>query len=324
MTVAPTATASLVEQALSRTAVTLVFQGSDNRFRWAVNLPRPWQEEDVVGRKEVEIFAPGELADLRRAKLQALKTGNYQRLEVSLATDGALRWFEVFIDPQYDPGGEYIGVLYTGIDITDQKRREVTLKNLLREVSHRSKNLLAIMLGIASQTARSSTSIDEFLRRFTGRVQSISRSQDIITEGDWIGATLHHLCGEQVNPYLRDNASQFSISGENILLTPHAAMYVGLALHELATNAANFGALSGPEGHVVLSVDVERTEHGPNSARLIWLETGVARSDQPRIPSFGQKTLEKIVPMAVEGQGILGFTEDGVRYELSIDRSQFS
>lgn len=316
--------ADLIGQALSRTSVTLIFQGSDNIIKWTVNLPHPWSQDEVIGQREVDMFANGDLSHLRAAKKQAIETKSYQRLESSVQEHRTNRWFEIFVDPQFSVSGEYLGVLYTAIDITDQKRREATLQNLLREVSHRSKNLLAIMLGIASQTARSSSSIESFLARFTGRVQSISRSQDIVTEGNWAGATLHHLCGEQITPYLREGQEQFQLTGENILLTPSAAMYVGLALHELVTNATNFGALSGPDGHVDLTVDVERSVKGVSRALLVWKESGVGEKSHPNIPSFGQKTLEQVVPMAVEGKGKLGFTDDGIHYELSINSSQFS
>ena len=119
------------------------------------------------------------------------------------------------------------------------------LKSLLRELSHRSKNLLAIIQGIATQTARYTLSLDSFLVKFRGRLQSLSHSQDLITDSSWRGAYLFELAEKQFAPYWPDSGVPMPIYGINAHLSPNAAVHLGLALHELIVNSAtprrNFG-----------------------------------------------------------------------------------
>src|SRR5690606_27096184 len=145
--------------------------------------------------------------------------------------DGEVRWFDIWIDADIGAQGEIEGVFSTMIEITAQKRREVQLRNLLREVSHRSKNLLAIILSLATQTARHSTSITGFITDFSGRLQAIARAQDLVTDRDWQGASLNELIVKEVALFRGDRPLDLQISGADPVISPTAALYVGLAIH---------------------------------------------------------------------------------------------
>src|SRR5690606_11393048 len=158
------------------------------------------------------------------------------------------RWFDVWLDIDPADDGGVCGVITTAVEITDQKRREQTLRTQLREVSHRSKNLQAIIHGIPTQTGRHSLDIDAFLKRFQGRLQSMAASQDLVTSSNWRGANLHELLFGQVGRYTSSPHGSVQFEGERPWLNPNAALHIGLALHELAVNSVSFGALSRPGG----------------------------------------------------------------------------
>ena len=150
----------------------------------------------------------------------AVRTGD--RFELTM-TSGSRRWFDVRVDADRDETGQIIGIIGTSFDITEQKRREETLKTLLRELSHRSKNLLAIIQSLASQTARHSLTVPEFLVRFRGRIQSLSSSQDIVTDADWRGADLVKLIMMQVERYAPDGMQQIDFNAGRLSLADRLA-----------------------------------------------------------------------------------------------------
>ena len=187
-----------------------------------------------------------------------MRSSRPARFELAIGGDGGLRWFDVRVHVDRGEDGAACGVLGTSVEISEQKRREETLKTLLRELSHRSKNLLAIIQSLASQTARNSITVPEFLVRFRGRIQSLAYSQDIVTDADWRGADLKSLVRLQVERYAPDGMAQLETELTDVYLTPTASLHVGLALHELAVNAALYGSLSVPGGSVAIRSTIDR------------------------------------------------------------------
>ena len=192
-------------------------------------------------------------------------------------------------------------MITTAIDVTDRKRREQTLRALLREVSHRSKNLLAIIQSIATQTGRYSDSIDSFLSRFRGRLQSLSSSQDLVTSSNWRGADLRELVTGQVGRYVADPVRHIRIEGANPYLNPNAALHIGLALHELAVNSVSYGALSKPDGFVTIRAEID---DGP-ALNLTWREAISQRKATAAEKRFGSVALERVVPASLNGSATL-------------------
>lgn len=210
------------------------------------------------------------------AKRVALDTGEAQNVEIAINDGDKLRWIEFHIDCDRDDNGNILGLVTTAIEISELKRREQVLKTLLREVSHRSKNLLAIVQSIASQTARFTDSIDDFLLKFRGRIQSLSYSQDLVTDSNWRGALFRDLVHSQVEKYIDVSDERLSIDGDNPYLFPGAALHVGLALHELVVNATSFGGLSIPYGRVKISAKVIHVASGDDRLEFRWEETNPA------------------------------------------------
>lgn len=304
--------------AVTNTEIVLFSQRADLIYDWVFNTAGAWFDGSAVGRTDRDILGETDAMRITAIKREVLQTGAAARFELPVPAGASLRWFDVRI-ARDGPAGGLVGSLR---EITDQKRREDTLKTLLRELSHRSKNLLAIIQSLASQTARHSMTVPEFLVRFRGRIQSLSSSQDIVTDTDWRGADLASLVRMQVERYAPDGMGQVSFAGPDVYLSPTASLHVGLALHELAVNAASYGSLSVPGGRVAISSQMIRDD-GERCLLLEWQETGgpFVRTDHD--PRFGTSTLERIVPNSVGGEAKLSYRRDGVHYRLTVPDAQF-
>lgn len=313
--------ASKALKALANTEMTLFAQSRDLTYLWVFNATNSWLDESVVGRSDHDILDAGAASKSVLVKNEVLRSQRPARFELSSTSGSVTRWFDIRVDVD-KVDDVVVGIVGTSLEITEQKRREETLKILLRELSHRSKNLLAIIQSLASQTARHSVTVPEFLVRFRGRIQSLASSQDIVTDADWRGADLVSLIVMQVERYAPDGMGQISFEGVDVYLSPTASLHVGLALHELAVNAASYGSLSIPGGRVAISSEfVDRD--GERNLRLMWRETGGPRVRSDNDTRFGTSTLERIVPNSVGGQAELDYRVDGLHYTLLIPESQF-
>ncbi|MBT1157506.1 sensor histidine kinase [Aminobacter anthyllidis] len=305
--------------------IAVLYQDHTLHTVWSHNLQPPWAGalEEQTGEGG---FLPEQQADrLVAAKKNVLATGNSDGLEVSIADNSAgMRWFDVCIDADRSPGGQVQGVVVTVIETTEQKRREQTLKALLREVSHRSKNLLAIIQSIASQTGHYSGSIDIFLERFRGRLQSLASSQDLVTSSNWRGAGFRELVVGQVKRYSNDTEHAVRILGEDPYLNPNAALHIGLAVHELAVNSVSYGALSRVDGHVEVTASKIKGPDGEEQIALHWSEIIDPVADASmRKKRFGSVALERVVPAALNGNAELEIGVDKLQYRLVMPQANF-
>lgn len=179
---APESAVSLL-RALRNTAVSVLYQSPDLSVRWARNVPPSWSTGSLIGQTDQDFLPHHEAKAVVDSKLTVLAGAGPQRLEIHVPSTPGHRdkWFNLWIDADKGRAGDIRGLITTAVEITDQKQREQTLRVLLREVSHRSRNLLAIIQSIATQTGRHAPTVDAFLTRFRGRVQSLAASQDLVT-----------------------------------------------------------------------------------------------------------------------------------------------
>lgn len=311
-------------RALRNTDISVLYQDRNLRYVWGESVEAPlWSAGDVIGATDFDIMPTSEAERMRAAKEAVLISGEPCRMEIHLPQPDGARWFDVWIDADVNEAGETQGIITTAVEITEQKRREQTLRALLREVSHRSKNLLAIIQSIAMQTSRYSFSIDQFLVRFRGRIQSLVSSQDLVTSSNWRGANLHQLVESQVAPYCADAWRNVRVTGANPYLNPNAALHIGLALHELAVNSVSYGALSRPDGHINLSVDIIRDEDKNDCLLLNWSEDIHGTESHHHERRFGSIALERVVPASLNGKAQLRIGPDRLEYRLTIPEGNF-
>lgn len=314
--------------ALQNTGVSVLWQDSDLRIVQARNVPAVWRRGDLTGLTDIELF-PEEVAQrVAEAKLAVLRGEAPARLEISLDEADGARWFEIWIDAERHEDDEIVGIVTTAVETTDQKRREQTLRTLLREVSHRSKNLLAIIQSIATQTGRYSVSIDGFLTRFRGRIQSLASSQDLVTSSNWRGAHLQELIVGQAARYCPSPQTAIRFEGVRLWLNPNAALHVGLALHELTVNSVSFGALSKAGGYVSVAAALGPEGSG-DALSLTWSEilseanNGAQHDEEMREKRFGSVALERVVPAALNGSATLDFSNGRLVYSLAVPGGNF-
>jgi two-component sensor histidine kinase len=196
----------------------------------------------------------------------------------------------------------------------DRNEREAHVRLIMRELSHRSKNLLAIVLAIARQTARHTASFDDFEARFNSRIQALADAHDLLVEQQWGGAFLHDLVNAQLSAF---GLEKVVCRGDRVMLRTEAVQNVALALHELATNASKYGSLSVPGGKVAIDWGTEQGEDGKRVLRLTWRESGGPRVVAPAQKGFGCFVLERVTVNAL-GEGRLEFDPAGLMWTCVI------
>ncbi len=313
--------------AVHHAGVSVFEQDADLCVRWALNMPDGWPDE-LTGKRDADFLPAHEASKLIQLKQRSLK-GESLRCEIKIETNLGTHWFDVWVDPSRDDAGEIAGVVTTMVETTEQKRREQALRLLLREVSHRSKNLLAIIQSIATQTGRFSDTISVFLDRFRGRLHSLAASQDLVTSSNWRGADLRELITSQVGRYALNAPSRVRFIGSDRHLNPNAALHIGLALHELAANSLSFGALSQSSSQVSIECRPEEDAAGHLQLRLIWTEplaeeTLGSEDDYPIEKRFGSLALERVVPASLKGKAELRIAGRELRYSLLVPAASIS
>lgn len=309
-------------RALSNTGISVLYQDPELRVVWSQNVPAAWSSGDLIGKTDRDFLPRDEAERVIAAKKAVFSSGKPDNLELKVEVGGTPFWYEVWVDAdRWD--NAIVGVITTAVDISEQKRREQTLRTLLREVSHRSKNLLAIIQSIATQTGRHAATVDSFLTRFRGRIQSLAASQDLVTSSNWRGADLRELIAGQVARYAGDPSRAVLVSGPNPYLTPNAALHIGLALHELAVNSVSYGALAKAEGRVVIAAEIVPGPNGGRELELVWTEAIDVVPQPAGEKRFGTAALERVVPMSLNGRAELQIAGGALVYRLYVPETNF-
>jgi PAS domain S-box-containing protein len=201
------------------------------------------------------------------------------------------------------------------MDISDRKKAEEHIQMLMREISHRSKNLLAVVQAIAGQTVRTAGTLEEFGSKFSQRVLGLAASHDLLVHENWRGASLGELAQQQLSPFMELKDARLTVHGPAAMLTSEAAQAVGLALHELATNALKYGAWSVPSGKVAVSW---LFGEGSSDLTLNWVEAGGPRVIAPDRTGFGHLVIVSMVEQALKGEVKLNFEPSGLTWTLRI------
>ena len=205
-------------------------------------------------------------------------------------------------------------------ELIRRELREDHIMALMRELAHRSSNLLAVVQAIARQTTTLSTSIEDYAERLSARVQALAHTHDLIADEDWHGVTMADLASRQLDP-LVGATDRLAVDGPRVVLTPVAAQNIGLALHELTTNAIKYGALSVTDGRV--SFNWTLVEGEAPLLRIHWREENGPAVAPPARHGFGCTVLEHITPMAMGGTANLSFDPAGLCYRLAIPANSY-
>ena len=223
--------------------------------------------------------------------------------------NGSLIVVSLTVSPVKDANGKIVGASKIARDITEQKKNQELIVTLAREAEHRSKNLLANAM--ATVNLSQSSSPEGLKEVIAGRIQALANVCSLFAESRWIGAEVSAIVTQELAPY--SDGKRTFIDGPQTLLAPDAAQAVAVALHELATNAAKYGALSSPDGHVRL----EWSHAAAGSLRLRWMETGGPVAQEPTRTGFGTRIVEQMI-VQQKGKVRFDWREEGLVCEITL------
>jgi PAS domain S-box-containing protein len=224
--------------------------------------------------------------------------------------DGSTIWVQNSVSLTHDDAGRPLHLVKLVQNITERKTAEKRQRLLVDELNHRVKNTLATVQSFAVQTLRSAPSIAEGRKAFEARLIALSKTHDVLTRQHWEGADVREVIDQAIAAYRgQSGAGRFRIDGPELILQPKAALALSLALHELATNAAKYGALSNHTG----GIDIEwKVTPQPKRFRLRWAETGGPKVEPPGRRGFGSRLVERGLSQDLAGDVRLDFATDGV------------
>jgi PAS domain S-box-containing protein len=210
-----------------------------------------------------------------------------------------------------------VPIRYSGvdIDITERKRQAEQVQIVLRELQHRTNNMLAVIQAMAGQTSRKTATVSEFVETFCDRLRSLSDSNRLLVEENWHGCRLDELIRRQLMPFVDEQPERLEMRGPPLMLKPEAVHTIGLAFHELATNATKYGALSVYSGRISLSWEIESDGDGQKCV-LEWREAGGPRVNPPDRDGFGRYVIERMVGQSLGGRVSIEFPPEGIRWRL--------
>ena len=229
--------------------------------------------------------------------------------------DGEVRWCLGTAAPTLDASGRIIRLSGVTVDITERKESEMRQVLLAREVDHRAKNALAIVQSIVRLTR--ADSVAHYVSAVEGRIQALSRAHTVLSHSRWQGADLAGLVEEELAPYRGDIGERIETTGPAVSLQPASAQTLTLALHELATNAVKYGALSSIAGRLRLSWEMT-----PVALVLHWEESGGPRARKPAQIGFGTRIIVASVEGQLGGEAAFTWHERGLHCVLTIPRGE--
>lgn len=275
--------------------------------------------EDSMGFGWLDAIHPEDRDATLAAWNDAAEIGEYYvEHRVRRATTGEYRWHQTRARPiQMGTDDRDVDWVGTMTDVHDLRELQGRQQILMAELQHRTRNLLAVTQAIAARTLRASASLDAFSTEFAGRLRALSRVQGLLARTDQGAIGLRELVWGEMEMH-GDIEGRVTITGPTVTLTPTTAQTIGLALHELATNALKHGALAHDEGRLGIGWDVAATRPG-HALVLDWCESGVALPHgRPRHAGYGSELIEHAMPYQLGAMTRLDFTADGVRCRITI------
>jgi PAS domain S-box-containing protein len=276
-----------------------------------------YSASEAIG-QPVSILAPDDTHASLNKMYASVRSGSTVHADVIRRhKDGRLLDVSVNIAPMYDDAGTVVGISSINRDIGERKARERHIEFLMRELAHRSKNMLAVVQAIAGQTARTSPSMAEFQVRFSHRVAAMARSQDLLVARNWKGAPMGELVRAQLAPFADETFSRIAIAGPELELKADAVHSLTLALNELATNAAKYGALSVPEGRVAIAWELrDGVATATPRFHMSWRESDGPPVTPPARKGFGHVVISQMVAGSLRGHVTLDYAKDGLWWAI--------
>jgi PAS domain S-box-containing protein len=268
--------------------------------------------EEAIG-QPITIVIPPDRQDEERMILTRIRRG--ERIDhfetVRQRKHGSLIVVSLTVSPVKNAEGKIVGASKSARDITEQKRSQEQIATLAREAEHRSKNLLATVQ--ATVNLSQSDTPEGLKQAIEGRIQALANVHSLFVETRWIGAELSAVANQELAPYSEKDQRRVRIEGPQVLLEPNAAQAVAVTLHELATNAAKYGALSVPDGHIGL----KWLHEADGRLILCWREMGGPAVQMPTHKGFGTRIIERMIDQ-LKGKARFDWHAHGLVCEITL------
>ncbi len=275
--------------------------------------------EELQGHRLEQFTHPADQAMGEEAwrRLSAGEADEYELEKRFVQRDGQVVWGHTTVSCVRDADGKISYLIKVIQDITERKRSESVQQMLMREVNHRSKNLLSIVQVIARQT--SVRSPEDFIETFGERLQALAANQDLLVNNRWQRISLCDLVRDQLK-HIAAPGGRVTVEGPPVLVPPSAAQTLGMALHELATNAAKYGSLSNDSGKVEVRWTVDEAAQ---EFRMSWQERGGPPVTKPKHTGFGTTVLDRLTASSLSGEVGIDFDPQGLGWRLRCPLSAF-
>jgi PAS domain S-box-containing protein len=268
--------------------------------------------DELLGDAWVRHMHPEDLARMNATRAEARSAfAPYSWLARFQRHDGEWRWMRGTSQPRFDENGGFQGYISLAMDVTDARRAEERQQMLINELNHRVKNTLATVQSLAHQTLRE----DASRQQLNERLFALSAAHNVLTRRNWESGEIVEIAREAVRPYDDPDRSRFTLTGPSVSLPPSVALAISMALHELATNAVKYGALSGPAGEI--SVTWEARD---GAIDLEWRETGGPAVVSPTRRGFGSRLLGAGLTAELGGPAQITYAPEGVICRIHIPR----
>ncbi len=308
----------LVERAAGYAILMLDREGRINSWNTGAARMFGYEEHEIVGRPLADLF---ENRDELSNELEEARYGETASREGwRIRKDGSRFWATGVMTALTD-NGRTRGFVKVLRDHTESKRYEQRLETITRELNHRVRNLLAVVQATALQTIKHSSTMHEFRETFDQRLRAMAQAHSLVTETEWTGVGLRELVLSEVEHRVSE-ASQADVAGASLTFKPDAALTMHMVIHELATNATKYGALSSPEGRLVVRWKLAESKgsHGEGGQRveLTWEELGGPPVEPPTRTGYGTVLIDTLLSYQLNAQLERDYAEGGFRCAMSI------
>ncbi|ORE95474.1 signal transduction histidine kinase [Stappia sp. 22II-S9-Z10] len=295
--------------ALRSEKIMVFSQDTNLRYTWANS--DETQIGSIIGRTDEEVVPAADLTAIADLKRRVIETKRPLSGEIGVGEGMDRRWYDLHIEPNLKPDGTVLGITCASIDITHRKRNEEQMRLVMRELTHRTKNLLTVVIAIARQTSTQASTVEAFVPALIARLRALSAAQDLIVADEWAGVDIGDLVRVLIGQFIPPHSSRVRISGPSVILSPEASQNLGLAIHELAANAVQYGAFANAKG----SLDVAWTVYQPGDTEMLkftWTEVGGPAVSEPTRRGFGMTVIERNLSRALRAEVNLDFTPSGL------------
>ncbi len=276
-----------------------------------------YSEEELLQLDLVSLVHPEDreanMIEIRR--LVAQEIPDFEILNRYVGKGGQRIWVHKHVSLIRDETGRPTNIVALVTDMTERKEAEEQIRLLLREVNHRAKNMLALVQAVARQTIAATP--EDFLQRFGERVRALAASQDLLVKHEWKGVDLEELIRFQLSPFEDLIGSRVEFNGPPLFISASAAQALGMAIHELATNAGKYGSLSAPDGRVDVRWHFADAENGEQAFVMSWSERGGPPVMKPARRGFGSKVLCLLTESSLNGTVELDYAPSGLLWRLT-------